>query len=182
MGWKALAGFAILMAAGRDDAQRIVLPVPDGGTLAIELPKDWKVEKIQPRPTLPPTLRILAPNAAHLSLQVTMMRDKDGKLGTEEELRKTLERSTARFVSGSVEKKQTIVALESKTVKGFHATFTDASLVDTKPVPEGKYLTMTSGILGIGKNVAAFTLLSNEGGEALTKSALEALSKISLEK
>jgi hypothetical protein len=182
MGWKALAGLVLWMAAGRDDAQRIVLPIPDGDTVVIELPKDWKVEKVQPKPTLPPTLRILAPHAAHLSLQLTMMRDKDGKLGSEEELRKTLERSTARFVSGSVEKKQTIVALESKTVKGFHASFTDVSLVDTKPIPEGKYLKMTSGILGIGRNVAAFTLLSNEGGEALAKSALELISKISLEK
>ena len=182
MSWKALAGILLLTAAGRDDAQKIVLQIPDGDTIVIAVPKDWKVDKIQPDPSLPPTLRIVPPKASDLSLQVTMMADKEGKFRTENDLRKTLERSTQRFVSGSVEKKQTIVAMESKTVKGFHASFTDASLVDTKPVPEGKFLLMTSGIFGIGKNVAVFTLLGNEGGEALRQAALEALSKVSLEK
>lgn len=182
MSWKALAGILLLTAAGRDDLQKIVLQIPDGDTVVIEVPKDWKVDKIQPDPNLPPTLRMVPPKASDLSLQVTMMADKDVRFRTENDLRKTLERSTQGFVSGSVEKKQTIVAMESKTVKGFYASFTDASLVDTKPVPEGKFLLMTSGIFGIGKNVAAFTLLGNEGGEALRRAALEALSKVSLVK
>lgn len=172
----------IMIGAPQEEKSKYVLEVPGGDAVVFEFPKDWKVEKRQPRPTVPPTLKVTPPKSSAMSLQITMIPDKDSRLGTLEELKKTLERSTRQFVSGSVEKKFTIIDLESKTVKGCYGTITDASLVEAKPVPEGQYVKMTSGMFGLGKNVATFTLLANEGGEALQKQALEVIAGTVLNK
>lgn len=173
---------ALLLAGVPQEKTKYVLEVPQGDTVEFEFPKDWKIEKSQPRPTMPATLKLTPPNPSAMSLQITMIPDKDGRLGTLDALKKTLERSTRQFLSGAVEKTFTIVDLDSKAGKGCYGTITDASLVDAKSVPEGQYLKMTSGMLGVGKNVATFTILANVGGEALQKQALDVMAGVALGK
>ncbi len=173
---------ALLLAWAPQEKTRYVLEVPQGDTVVFEFPKDWTIQKSQTRPGLPPTLKLTPPDPSAMSLQITMIPDKDGKLATLDALKKTLERSTRQFLPGAVEKTFTIVDLESKAGRGCHGTITDASLVDAKAVPEGQFLKMTSGMFGVGKNVATFTILANAGGEALQKQALDVIAGAALGK
>ncbi len=162
----------------RDEKQRVKLEVPDADVIEIEFPKDWEVKKVQPPGGLPPTLRVSPPKRSEMSLQITVMADKEGRFSTPEQIRKTAEMANQRYVAGSVEKKMDLIAMESKTGRGYYASFTDASLVDVSPVPEGKYLKVSSGIFVIGKSAAAFTLLFNAGGETHQKAGLESIARM----
>lgn len=179
--WILAIGFGCLAAP--QDAQRIGVEVQDGDPVVFEFPREWRVQKVQPGPGLPTTLKISAPNAKEMNFLITIIADKDGKLQTEDDLRKTFVQSVQAFLPHSVEKRLDLKTLESRTAKGFYGAFTDASLVGAKaPLPDGKYLKMTSGMLSIGKTAATFTILHNDGGEAHQKAALAAVSRVAISK
>jgi hypothetical protein len=98
-------------------------------------------------------------------------------LSTSEEIKEAARKGNAQYVGGSVEKKMDLVQLESRTGEGYYCSFTDSSLVDVKPIPEGKFLKVASGIFVINRTAIAFTILSNPAAADQMKSALEAVSK-----
>jgi hypothetical protein len=158
----ALSGIAAAPLA----AEEVTVQVPHADKLKIVVPAGWKHSVTQKIPALPPTLEIQE-STAPVTLKITFLPDRDGKLAKEEELKKLMKATTGLYLAGSVEQKLELVPIASKNGKGFYATFTDWSLLGKKEVPPGQFRIVTSGILVIGKQAAAFTLLSNrqEGNE-----------------
>jgi hypothetical protein len=159
----------------QEEKQSVRIQVPDSDALEVSLPKTWDAKVIQPRPQLPPTLRAAAGDRVPLSLQMTFIPVKPGMFSTSEEIKEAVRKGNTHYVEGSVEKKLEIVQLESKTGEGYYCSFTDSSLVDIKPIPEGKYLKAVSGIFVINRTAIAFTILSNPAASNQVKSALEAV-------
>jgi hypothetical protein len=141
-------------------AEEVTVQVPGADRVKIVVPAGWKHSIVQTLPALPPTLDMQEPTAP-LGLKITFLPDPNGKLANEEEIKKLMTASTGLYVESSLEKKLEIRPMSTKNGKGFYATFTDASLVDKKEVPPGQFRIVTSGILVVGKQAAAFTLLTN---------------------
>jgi hypothetical protein len=172
----------LCLAAAPQDSQKVAVEVQDGDPVVFEFPKEWRVVKVQPQPELPTTLKISAPNAREMNFLITIIADKEGKFRTEDDIRKTFVQSVQGLVAHSVEKRLDLKTLESRSAKGYYGSFTDASLVDVKPIPEGKYPKLTTGMLAIGKTAATFTILTNDAGEAHQKAALAVLGKVAINK
>jgi hypothetical protein len=161
----------------QDNKQSIRIEVPGSEVYEVELPKKWEAKVIQTRPQIPPTLRVYAPDHSTLSLQMTFIPIKPGKILASDDLKDLVRRGNAQYVDGSVERKLELVSLDSKTGEGYYCSFTDASLVDVKPVPEGKYLKVSSGVFVINRTMVTFTVLFNPAGADDQKAALEAVAK-----
>ena len=171
---------ALCLLAGlslQEDQQRIKISVPDSDPLEVWLPKTWEAKVVQPRPQIPPTLRAASPDRNPLSLQMTFLPLKPGKLSTSDEIKEVARKGNAPYVEGSVEKKIELVALESKTGEGYYCTFTDSSLADVNPIPEGKYQKVSSGIFVIKRTLITFTILFNPPAAGQAKTALEAIAR-----
>ena len=160
------AGACIFAAAVPVAADDVSVQVPGGDLVKVVVPAGWKHSVAQPVPTLPPTLEIQEPTAP-LVLKITFLPDPNGKLAKDEELKKLMKASTGLYLAGSVEQKLELWPLTTKNGRGVYATFTDASLLDKKELPPGQFRIVASGILLVGKQAAAFTLLTNrlEGKE-----------------
>jgi hypothetical protein len=133
--------------------------VPNGNTLDVATPEGWSLATVQPDPTLPPTVRLTAPNH-ETNLQITFLSDKTGTFNTKEKLEKTVEKTAQQYVDGSVEKK---IKLQSFDVVGgscVFAEFTDSDLAG-KPTKPGQFKVAGTGVMTLGQTVAAFTLLGD---------------------
>jgi hypothetical protein len=154
------AGAWLACAVAPAGAEDVAIDVPFGDKLKVVVPDGWKHSIVQPVPSLPPTLDIEEPKAP-LMLKITFLPDRDGKLAKEAELNKLMKATTGLYLAGSVEQKLELQPIKTKNGRGVYATFTDASLVDKKELPPGQFRIVTSGILVVGKQAAAFTLLAN---------------------
>jgi hypothetical protein len=161
----------------QEELQRLKISVPDSDPLEVGLPRTWDAKIVQPRPQFPPTLKAAAPGRTPLSLQMTFLPLKAGKLSTSDEIKDVARKGNAHYVEGSVEKKIELVALESKTGEGYYCTLTDSSLADVNPIPEGKYLKVSSGIFVINRTLITFTILFNPPAAEQAKTALEAVAR-----
>ncbi|HVE40165.1 MAG TPA: hypothetical protein VNM14_09775 [Planctomycetota bacterium] len=174
----ALAAWTIMaLLCLQEEKQSVRIQVPDSDALEVSLPKTWDAKIVQPRPQIPPTLRAVAADRAPLSLQMTFIPLKPGKLSTSEEIKEAVRKGNAQFIEGSIEKKMEMLQLESKSGEGYYCSFTDSSLVDVKPIPEGKFLKVLSGIFVINRTAIPFTILSNPSAADQVKAALEAVAK-----
>jgi len=174
-----LPALVLILAAAVPQEQKVAVAVTDGDPVLFEFPKEFRVMKIQPKPELPTTLKITNGNQKDLSVLVTIIPDKENKFQTEDDVRKAAVQSLQYLASHSVEKRMDLKSFENRTVRGFYSSFTDESLVG-KPIPEGKYLKVTSGLFAIGRTAATFTILYNDSGDAPHKAVLEALNRVRL--
>jgi hypothetical protein len=141
-------------------AEEVSVSVPRADTLKVRIPEGWKHSITQTLPALPPTLEIQDP-AGPVALKITFLPDPEGRLAKDDELKKLMKAATGLYVESSIERKLELRPLATKNGRGVYATFTEASLVDVKELPAGQFRIVTSGMLVVGKQVAAFTLLSN---------------------
>jgi hypothetical protein len=157
-------------------AEEISVQVPGADRVTVVVPTGWKHSIVQAAPSLPVTLDMQEPTAP-LVLKIMFLPDPNGKLAKEEEIKKLMTASTGLYVESSVEKILDIRRLSTKNGKGFYARFTDASLVDKEESPPGQFRIVTSGILVVGKQAAAFTLLTNRPDGKEYEAAMKLLSE-----
>ncbi len=133
--------------------------VPGGDTLDVSWSEGWTEVTVQPDPSLPPTVRLTAPNK-EASLQITFLSDKTGSFNTKDKLEKVVEKAGQQYVDGSVEKKIKLQSLDLASGTCIYAEFTDADLVGKTP-PAGQFKIVGTGAITLGKTIAAFTLLGD---------------------
>ncbi len=155
-----------------DDTQTISVSVPQGDKLTIRLPSGWQQRVVQPSADLPPTVKINTPDET-LSLQITLIPDINGRFTTKENVDRVVSEANEQYVSGSVEQRLTLEQIPSTHGHGCYSVFTDASLAKATKLAKGQYRMVTTGIFVIGKEAAAFTLLSNDNKSAKYKQALQ---------
>ncbi len=178
-----LAGFVLTAGAlkAEDPAPAKPAPekltIPGGDPIDVVAPEGWKLTKIQPKPTLPPTIILHSANN-DTELRVTFIADKAGAFNTQDKIEKALTQAAQQYVTGSVEKKLTLQDLKSANGKSSFAEFTDADLVGKQPGP-GQYKVVGTGLLVVGNTAAIITLLGNAlddksyvAGKAFLKSGI----------
>jgi hypothetical protein len=150
---------AAARAAGPTPPKPSTVTVPGGDSLEVTPPEGWSASTVQPDPSLPPTVRLTAPNK-EASLQITFLSDKTGTFSTKEKLEKVVEKAAQQYVDGSVEKKIKLQSLDIPGGTCIYAEFTDSDLVGKTP-PAGQFKIVGTGAMTLGKTIAAFTLLGD---------------------
>jgi hypothetical protein len=155
------------------ETQSVAVTVPTADTLGIEFPSMWQSSISQP-PQLPPTVRI---STKELSLQITFIPDPQGRFATRDGVDRVVTAANERYVSGSIEKRLTLIPLESKNGYGCYSTFTDAELAGVATLRKGQFRNVASGMLVINKQAAVFTLLTNNTKSPDYRQALRIISE-----
>ncbi|HSI11550.1 MAG TPA: hypothetical protein VK961_05875 [Chthoniobacter sp.] len=158
-----------------EEPQILHITIPKGDKLAVRIPPAWKQTVIQPKPELPPTVKIESADHA-LSLQLTFIPDLEGRFATKEGVDRLVTGVNQRYVAGSVEKRLTLTQLVSKVGHGCYSTFTDADLVGVPNPQAGQFRNALSGVIVVQKQIAAFTLLSNSTTSPEYQQAIQIIS------
>lgn len=162
--------FALLFAQGASAGETPIreFPLPGHGALAIAVPDAWQVDVEQPGNDLPPTLKFTAKTGPAFEFYLTPLWPMDGKAPPLDaaSLHKQVADAAETLKPQSVEK-----TIETKSLKGAGAVGYYFSATDRAPKP-GEYKYVTQGILPVGELATTFTILSNDGSEAVVKTAL----------
>ena len=145
--------------------------LPDHGNFVIQVPRDWKDQVRQQPNRVPPTIAFGPGSGNPFQFMVTPIwpPTKDHSLPSRDQVRATVERGAQEARSQAAEKELRIVELQGRSGMGFYFSATDRA-----PKP-GEYKILTHGMILVGQLVVSFTLLTNDGQEAVIKQALEAL-------
>jgi len=143
------------------------MPMDDGKELTYVIPDGWSHQRNGGNVEI---------RTSGINVKWTLMPvDNDSKPHTQESVEKLVLSTSKRCLKESVEKKATLVPM--KGMIGSYACFTDASLVGKKDSP-GKYKIVTTGVIGYGKSVVIFTLLSNSLDSKSYKAALSIITSL----
>jgi hypothetical protein len=94
---------------------------------------------------------------------------RDGQPPSRDQLRATVERGVQGARTQAVEKELRVVEFQGRTGPGFYFSATDRA-----PKPD-EYKFLTQGVLRVGELSVTFTILTNDGQDAIVKQALDAL-------
>ena len=156
--------------AQTDTAERR-FALPEHGNFVITVPRDWKDQVRQPPDRLPPTI-VFGPGSGrpfHVVMTPIWPPTKEHALPARDQVRAAIERGAQEASSQAVEKELRVLELQGRSGAGFYFTATDRA-----PKP-GEYKFLTQGSILVGKLVVNFTILTNDGQEAVVKQALDAL-------
>lgn len=145
--------------------------LPDHGSFVIQVPPDWKDQTRQPPNRLPPTITFGPGSGKAFQVLLTTIwpATKDRPPQSRDQLRATVERSAEVARTQAVEKELRIVEFQGRSGPGFYFSATDRA-----PKP-GEFRFLTQGIVRVGELAVTFTVLTNDGQEAVVKQTLEAL-------
>jgi len=158
-----------------DERQSFSLAIPKGDKLSIRIPLGWQHTVIQPTPDLPPTVKITTVSNS-VSLRITLLPDLDARFATRENVDRAATKANQHYVARSLEKELTLTQIVSTNGHGCYAVFTDADLAAVSSPPKGEFRTVTSGLFVIKKQVANFTLLTNDPKSTDYRQALQVIS------
>lgn len=147
-----------------DDAAVLQLTIPPAKKAKIQIPAGWDKSVMQPDVSLPPTVRFVHAADAKVPfvLLTTFIPDAQGKFATPDAVDELVKGANEKYVDGSVEKKQTLVKLTSKSGYGSYAVFTDADLAGVAELKPGQFRYVASGVFVIKGVAVAFTYLTND--------------------
>lgn len=151
--------------------------LPDHGHLVLPVPVDWEDRVGEAPNRMPPTIRFTPPSGESFKILITPIwpipKDRPPQSG--DEMRAGVERAAQGLKPRAVETELPIVEFPGRSGAGFYFSATDRA-----PQP-GEYKYLTQGIVRIGELSVTFTILTNDGQEAVVKQALEALKGASQE-
>jgi hypothetical protein len=160
------SGLAVALAA----SPRTVA-LPDHGALTLTVPDGWKDEIRQPPNRLPPTIALTPRSGAPFEVLITVVWPVGPRAGLTDEA--TLQSEVAAAAKSaepqSVERSQPLKELSGANGRGFCFFATDRA-----PGP-GEYTFLTQGMIRTGQIALAFTVLTNDGQDAVLNAALEML-------
>ena len=150
-------------------ARRFTLP--EHGQLVIAVPPDWKGELSQPANRMPPTITFTPASGKpfHILMTAIWPPTKDQQPQSRDQIRTTVQRGVDSARTQAVEKELRIVEFQGRTGPGFYFSATDRA-----PKPD-EYKFLTQGVVRVGELSVTFTILTNDGQEAVVKQALDAL-------
>jgi hypothetical protein len=145
--------------------------LPDHGALTLLVPDGWVSELKQPPNRLPPTIGLKPRSGTPFEVLVTAAwpMGPTSKIPDEATLRSEVAAAAKAAASQSVEGVLPVQEIQGAHGGGFYFAATDRA-----PNP-GEYKYLTQGVFRIGEISLAFTVLTNDGQEAVVRSALEML-------
>ena len=150
-----------------------VFELPDHGALTLAVPDGWTDKVNRPSNRLPPTI-LLRPGAAgsgEVLITAGWPIPPVTKLPDEAGIRSEVATVAKKIAPQSVEGTLSLQELKGIEGRGFYFSATDRA-----PGP-GEYKYLTQGIVRVGDISLVFTVLTNDGQEAVVKAALEMLRK-----
>jgi hypothetical protein len=157
-------GFAVASAASPH-----VFELPDHGTLAFLVPDGWTEQLQQPLNRLPPTITLRPRSGTQFVVKITAVWSNSpaSKFPDETAIRSEVAGAAIAAAPQSVEG-----VLPPREIKGVDGRGYYFAATDRAPNP-GEYKYLTQGIIRVGEISLAFTVLTNDGQEAVVQSALE---------
>lgn len=148
-------------SASKDSVEPINVKIPGVGEGALLSFKWWDSRIIQPRPDLPPTVKMTSKSGEEpISFSISFIPNKSGNKISLEESADTVFQMASRYVTGSVEKKVNLTKLDTSIGPAVYASFTEEKYLNA-PIPKGEYSSITVGQAAHSKIVVGFTILTN---------------------
>lgn len=146
-------------------------PIPDHGTLELNVPTSWKGEVHKPQGDMPPTILLKPTSGDDFQVLVTVMWSKKGESGfnSQEKVRALIEKDGQKLLLKTVETK---IALQE--IKGINHIGYYFFVTDKAPNP-GEYRYMTRGAIGVGNLLLNATILHRVKESESVKEALSML-------
>jgi hypothetical protein len=145
--------------------------LPEHGQFVIPVPADWKGQVTQRANGMPPTITFTPASGEpfHVLMTTIWPAARDGQPQSRDQLRATVQRGVDSAKTQAVEKELRVVEFQGRTGPGFYFSATDRA-----PKPD-EYKFLTQGVLRVGELSVTFTILTNDGQDAIVKQALDAL-------
>src|ERR1700690_1503442 len=168
-GWHALVLLAIALPVSALEASANHVALPGGDELWLKIPAGWNEKFDAPQKGVPPGVWLTPRDGASFNVLITPLsgRSAGAAMADENKLRAAVTAAARDALAKSVEMTIPVHDLTGPAVHGFYIFATDRA-----PAPgEWKYL--TQGMVNINGAPFAFTILTNDGQEAIAKTALE---------
>ncbi len=166
------------LAAAQGLARAGELYVPGRGTLTIPLPAVWQETHRGLSGECSVEMVFERPGPVRGSLQVTVAWSPQGDpaFSTPESVRRSCLSGRKALEGQTVEKELPLQPLGGPQAAGFYYEATDRSYRKPAGAPEpGQYPVITGGILGLGRQLLIFTIMSDAKADPAAKEALEAV-------
>jgi len=139
------------------DEQRKIrkYPIPEHGTLELNVPTPWKDTVHKPQENMHPTIIFDPANGNDFQVMITVTWSKTGDqdFNSKEKVRTYVEKDGQQFLPNAVEGKIALQEIKGVSNSGYYFSITDKA-----PGP-GEYRYMTRGALGVGNLLLNFTIL-----------------------
>ncbi|HUL31095.1 MAG TPA: hypothetical protein VLZ03_11640 [Thermodesulfobacteriota bacterium] len=144
-------------------------PIPEHGTLELNVPASWKAKMHHPQENMPPTIIFDPAKGNDFQVMIAVMLGKTGDkdFNSKEKVQTYVEKLGQELLPNAVETK-----VESHEIKGTTNVGYYFSVTDKAPNP-GEYRYMTRGAIGVGNLLLSFTILHRVKD---SQSVLDALS------
>jgi hypothetical protein len=154
------------VASGQTSARQY--PLPDGSIFQMKVPVSWQHEFTQELSELPPTITLRPQTGEDFAVLVTPLwpAGENSPPPSAEAIREHVQRVVDKARPQAVEPVITIRELRGTSGAGYYFSATDKA-----PKP-GEYQFMTQGIFRVGTLIVAFTVLTNDGQQAIVDDAL----------
>ena len=162
-------GIGIVDGAGQKAIRKF--PIPEHGTLELNVPISWKVEVHKPQEKMPPTLIFKPASGDDFQVLVTILWSNKGEpdFNSQSKVRAFVEKDGQNLLPNTVETK--ILLQEIKGVNNIGYYF---SVTDKAPNP-GEYRYMNRGAIGVGNLLLNATILHRVKESESVKDALSML-------
>jgi hypothetical protein len=148
-----LLSTSLVSAAGQRAIRKY--PIPEHGTLELNVPTPWKGQVHKPRENMPPTIIFNPATGDDFQVMITVLWGKTGQqdFNRHDKVRTFVEKDGQKLLQNAAEPK--IVLRE---IKGVNNTGYYFSITDKTPNP-GEYRYMTRGAIGVENLLLNFTIL-----------------------
>jgi hypothetical protein len=146
-------------------------PIPEYGTLELNVPASWKDKAHKPQEKIPPTIIFNPATGDDFQITVTVMWSKKGEKGfnSPDKVRAMIEKDGQKLLSKTVETKIALQEIKGASSTGYYFFITDKA-----PEP-GEYRYMTRGGIGVGNLLLSATILHRVKDSESVKEALSML-------
>ncbi len=147
-------------AADEPAPTKATISVPGGATLEVTAPDGWTLRTFQPDPTLPPTIRLRAPEKK-ATLQVSFFVDTVGELATKDKVEdRAAARARWQYLIGSTDKKVTLQTIESSGELCVYAELS-GDRMEGKQAKLGSDNVVATGLIKFGRTIGVVNLLGS---------------------
>ena len=146
-------------------------PIPDHGTLELNVPTSWKGNMHKPQKNMPPTI-IFDPakgNDFQVTIRVIWGKTGDQDINNQQKVRTFVEKDGQKLLPNTAEGKIVLQEIKGVSHRGYYFSVTDKA-----PNP-GEYRYMTRGAIGVGNLLLNFTILHRVKDSQAARDALSIL-------
>jgi hypothetical protein len=146
-------------------------PIPDHGTLELNVPTPWKSKVHKPQENMPPTIIFDPAKGNDFQVMITVMSGKTGDrdINNPQKVRTFVEKDGQKLLPNTAEGKIVLQEIKGVGHSGYYFSITDKA-----PNP-GEYRYMTRGAIGAGNLLLNFTILHRVKDSQAVRDALSIL-------